>query len=423
MKIHLAYGKNGLDVVVPDGNLLKVLTMEGAEPLPDPHAALVTSLEHPIESVSLRQRARGVRNACIVICDITRPVPNKIVLPPLLSLLEQEGISGDKITILVATGLHRPSSDAELDHLVGKEIIQRYRVVDHHARVVAEHRNKGTTKRGTPVWIDARYCDADLKITAGFIEPHLMAGFSGGRKMIAPGCAGEETIKALHSPQFLEDPRCSEGNIDDNPLHHELLEIAGMTGHDFMVDVALDEGGRITGVFAGHPQRAHEAGVKHVRKAVRSTLDKAADIVITTAAGFPLDLTYYQAIKGMTAALPIVKPGGTLILAAECAEGLGSREFTGMATTFSSAGEFRERILSNPVIIDQWQLEECAKAATHAEVILVAGGIKPAERKRLFISTAESVEEALERGLRKQGKNAAVAVIPKGPYTLVGIGQ
>lgn len=421
MKIHLAYGKKGLEVEIPEGNLLKVMTMEGARPLPDANASVAASLEQPIDAVPLRQQARGAKTACIVICDITRPVPNKVVLPPLLSILEQEGISNDNITILIATGLHRPSSDAELEHLVGKEITRQYRVVDHHARIEAEHRNKGKTVRGTPVWIDARYCDADLKITAGFIEPHLMAGFSGGRKMIAPGCAGEETIKALHSPQFLEDPRCSEGNIDDNPLHHELLEIAAMTGHDFMVDVALDEMGRITGIFAGHPQRAHEAGVRHVRKAVRSTLNRPADIVITTAAGFPLDLTYYQAIKGMTAALPIVKQGGTLILAAECAEGLGSGEFTEMATAFSSAEEFREKILSNDVVIDQWQLEECLKAASHADVILVSEGIKPSERERLFVSTAESVEEALERGLRKHGSDAAVAVIPKGPYTLVGI--
>ncbi|MBF8249048.1 MAG: hypothetical protein HW374_1848, partial [Bacteroidetes bacterium] len=201
-----------------------------------------------------------------------------------------------------------------------------------------------------------------------------MAGFSGGRKMVAPGCAGVETIKVLHSPAILEDPRCMEGCLDGNPLHEEMLRIAKMAGHDFIVNVALDEKGRMTGIFAGDPERAHGSGVEHIRKSVKSTLKEPADIVITTAAGYPLDLTYYQAIKGMTAALPVLKAGGTLILAAECSEGLGNDEFRRMATSFTSAASFRDWILSNPVLIDQWQLEECAKAALWAEVVLVADG-------------------------------------------------
>jgi nickel-dependent lactate racemase len=419
MKIRIAYGKRGLDIEVPERNLVKVLSMEQAAPLEQPELILARALEAPIASPPLKKFALGAKTACIVICDITRPVPNTLVLSPVLDALQKQGIRIEDITILIATGLHRPSSEQELVHLVGKEIREQYRVVDHHARVKEEHRFLGSTRRNTPVWIDRRYCDADLKITTGFIEPHLMAGFSGGRKMVAPGCAGEETIKVLHSPAFLEDSRCSEGTLDGNPLHDELLEIARMAGHDFIVNVALDEKARVTGIFAGNPERAHEVGVEHVRKAVRSTLKSPADIVITTAAGYPLDLTYYQAIKGMTAALPAVRPGGTLILAAECAEGLGSEEFGRMVTSFSSVEAFREWILSNPVIIDQWQLEECAKAVLHAEVVLVAGGIAKKDSDRLFVATAPSVENALEQALEKHGKEARVAVIPKGPYTLV----
>ncbi len=175
------------------------------------------------------------------------------------------------------------------------------------------------------VHVDRRYWEADIKITTGFIEPHLMAGFSGGRKLIAPGCAGEMTIKALHSPLFLEDPRCREGCIEGNPLHQELLEIAGMAGHDFIVNVSLNAARRITGLFAGDPLAAHAAGVEFVRKSVRATIPAPADIVVTTSAGYPLDLTFYQAVKGMTAAMPVVRKGGLLIIAAECAEGLGQR--------------------------------------------------------------------------------------------------
>lgn len=419
MKIRIAYGKSGLEIDVPDKNLVKVLTMSGSTPLPHPETVLANALDSPIASAPLKKLASDKQSACVVICDITRDIPNFMLLAPVLARLEEAGILRERITILIGTGLHRPSTEEELLHLVGKEIRNQYRVVDHHARIEEEHKFLGATERGTPIWIDRRYCEADLKITVASIEPHLMAGFSGGRKMIAPACAGVETIKALHSPAFLEDPRCREGCMEGNPLHEEMLTIANMAGHDFIVNVALDEQGRMTGVFAGNPERAHEAGVEHVRTTVQSSLKTPADIVITTAAGYPLDMTYYQAIKGMTAALSIVKPGGTLILAAECSEGLGNAEFKRMATSFTSPALFREWILSNPVLIDQWQLEECAKAALHAEVVLVAKGIPQTERDRLFVSTATNVEEALSKALHKHGQNARVAVIPKGPYTLV----
>jgi lactate racemase len=421
MKIPLAFGKTGLTVNVPDRNLLKVLTMQGAVTLENPERRLREALAAPIGSLPLADVARGKRNVVIVICDITRPVPNALILPPLLETLEKSGIQRERITILVATGLHRPSSPDELMQMVGIEILKRYRIQDHHARALGEQRHLGETQGGTPVYIDRTYCDADLKITTGFIEPHLMAGFSGGRKMIAPGCAGELTIKALHSPKFLEDPECREGSIERNPLHRELLEIAALAGHDFMVNVALDEKHRVTGIFAGDPLLAHAEGVGFVRSAVRATIPKPADIVITTSAGYPLDLTYYQAVKGMTAALPIVREGGMLILAAECAEGLGSPEFTAMATQFSSLKEFIDSIMSNPVVIDQWQLEECAKAARKVDVVLVSPRIARESGRRLFVQTSTSIDEALARGLWKFGQNATVAVIPKGPYTLVDV--
>jgi nickel-dependent lactate racemase len=248
-----------------------------------------------------------------------------------------------------------------------------------------------------------------------------MAGFSGGRKLVAPGCAGELTIKALHSPFFLENPACCEGSIDNNPLHHELLEIARKAGHDFIVNVSLDVNGAITGMFAGDPEIAHAKGVDFVRESVKAIAPRQADIVITTSAGYPLDLTYYQSVKGITAALPVVKRGGMLIVAAKCEEGLGSPEFTSMATAYRTVDAFVETITANPVLIDQWQLEECAKAARQADVVLVSPNVAARFGHDLFIRTASSVEEALEDGFRKFGPDASISVIPKGPYTLVGV--
>jgi nickel-dependent lactate racemase len=419
MMIHLAYGKQGMDIDIPERNLMKVLTMQGAPPVKDPARELIRQLRQPIGSAPLGELAAKAKSACVVISDITRPVPNAVLLPPILDTLEQRGMRREEITILIATGLHRPSRTEELDAMVGPLIRERYRVVDHHARAEGEQRYLGQTARKTPVFIDRHYCDADLKITTGFIEPHLMAGFSGGRKLVAPGCAGEQTIKALHSPLFLEDPDCREGSIEKNPLHHELLEIAGMAGHDFIVNVSLDRSHAITGIFVGDPLDAHARGIVHVRTSVRATAPGPADIVVTTSAGYPLDLTYYQAVKGITAALPVVRKGGLLIVAAECEEGLGSPEFTAMATRHRSAQEFLDVIFSNPVVIDQWQLEECAKAARGVEVILVSPNIAAKHREELFIRTAATMDEALERGYRKFGPDASVTVIPDGPYTLV----
>ncbi len=243
-------------------------------------------------------------------CDITRPAPNRVTLPPLLERLHEAGIPGDGVIILIATGLHRAATEEEVDIIVGPEIAAKYRVVSHDARDLARSTARwATTRRGTPVYIDERFMAADLHITLGFIEQHLMLGFSGGRKLIVPGLAAQETIKVIHSPRFIREPLATEGSIAGNPLHEELLEIARMARHDFILDVALTQERKISGVFAGDPVKAHAAGVEFVEKACLEQIDEPADAVITSSAGFPLDLTFYQSVKGITAAAHIVKPG------------------------------------------------------------------------------------------------------------------
>jgi len=421
MKVDLAYGKTSLSVSLPDQNRVTVLTHAEPRALDTPELAVLDALERPIGSKSLREMAKGMRNACIAICDITRPVPNKILLPPLLTILESSGVARENITILIATGLHRPSTQDELLELLGHAILDNYRVYDHNARSKEEHRYLGRSSRDIPIEIDRRYCDADFKITVGFIEPHLMAGFSGGRKLIAPGCASIDTIKGLHSPMFIEDAHVCEGSIEDNPLHHHLLEIADIAGHDFTLNVALNPARKITGVFAGDPRQAYKTGIDFVRHSVTSKISNPAHIVVTTAGGYPLDQTYYQAIKGLTAALPVVAEGGMIILAAKCSEGLGSQEFSSLATRFGSVGEFMEWIQSHPVTIDQWQLEECAKVMRKAEVVLVSEGIPKKEKEKLFVKSAESVEDALAYGIERLGASTSIAVVPNGPYTLVDV--
>lgn len=419
MKIQIDYGKTGLWIEVPEKNLVKILQMKPAEPLAMPMQAVNLALQSPIGSEPLASLARRHRSACIVICDITRPVPNKIILPPILSVLEANGIARNHITILIATGLHRPNWGSELEYLIGAEIAANYRIVNHDARNKSSHTYLGTTSRGTPIWVDTTYVQADLKITTGFIEPHLMAGFSGGRKLICPGIASLDTIRVMHSPRILDDAHAREGVLQGNPFHEEALEIAHSAGVDFIVNVALDEKRRITGIFAGDLEQAHLQGVDQVRSHVRDTVPQPVDIVITTSAGYPLDATFYQAIKGVTAALPIVKEGGTIILAAECAEGLGSPEFSQLVRDTTDLQQFMKNIWQDDFfVIDQWQLEELAKASRKAEVYLFSEGIPPADKTSMPVVTIPSVAQGIELAQKRHGEKATIAVIPKGPYIL-----
>ncbi len=422
MRLDFAFGKTGLHLELPAGFEYRVLEARSALPLADQAGAVEEALDAPTGCAPLRELAKGKRTAAISVCDITRPAPNRLVLPPLLARLADAGIPRDGITILIATGLHRPASDAEIREIVGDQIASVCRVVNHNARALSEHRHLGTTAAGTPVYVDERFVAADLHITLGFIEPHLMLGFSGGRKLIAPGLAAQETIKVLHSPKFMRDPRAVEGSIDDNPLHKELLEISEMAGHDFLVDAALAAGppGQrpVAGVFAGRPRMAHARGVEFVSRVMLETLERPVDAVITTSAGYPLDLTFYQAIKGITAARHIVKPGGKILLLAECSEGAGAPEFRNMLAENPDGPKFMDRIAAAPVVVDQWQLEKLALVTEKCDVLYYVPGLPAEYHKSLWgksYGTAADAVIALTKDLKP---GAAIAVIPEGPYVL-----
>jgi lactate racemase len=234
MRVRLDYGRTGLEVELPDERVVGPLGIRAAEPVANVDARVRELLAAPIGTPPLAELARGRKSACILICDITRPVPNSVLLPPILETIEAAGIPRDRILILIATGLHRPNEGDELVELVGPEIAANYRVENHHGKVLAEHTYLGTTAKGVPVWIDSRYIEADLKITTGLIEPHLMAGYSGGRKLICPGIAALETVKVWHGPDFLEHPKADCGFLEGNPVHEENTRIGRMAGCDFI---------------------------------------------------------------------------------------------------------------------------------------------------------------------------------------------
>jgi nickel-dependent lactate racemase len=423
MRVHLAYGRTGLEAELPDRNVVKCLGYQPAEPLADPEQEVWDRLRSPTAAAPLADLARGRRDACVLLSDITRPVPNETLLKPILTTLQQSGIPRDRILILVATGLHRPNLDEELIELVGREIAEGYRVENHFGRHPSEHVYLGDSPRGVPVCIDRRFVRADLKIATGLIEPHFMAGFSGGRKLICPGVAGLETIRVWHSPRFLEHPNARTGVLDGNPVHAENTWIARRAGCDFIVNTVIDAERRILRVVAGDMEAAFLEGVDFVRSLVTDTIPAPVDIVVTSSAGYPLDTTYYQSVKGMVAALPIIKPGGTIVIAASLTEGIGSPEFCRLFEEHSSLEAFVERI-NDPdyFVMDQWQLEELAKVRRKAKVKVVSDGLPPETLEGLFAEPAASVEAAVDQCLQEYGSGASIAVIPKGPYVCAELG-
>ncbi len=416
MKIHVAFGKQGLSLELPEGPRYHVVKVHSAPPLPNVEQALGAALDTPVAALPLMELAKGKKTAALSVCDITRPAPNRITLPPVLERLHRAGIAPENVTLCIATGLHRAATEDELRTILGPKIAAAYKIVNHDARDRQRHRFVGATKRGTPVYIDEQFMAADLHITLGFIEQHLMLGFSGGRKLVAPGLAGQETIKALHSPRFMREARATEGSIRDNPLHAELLEVARMARHDFMLDVTLTKTREISGVFAGEPVAAHDAGVEFLQASSVEYLPEYVDAVITTAAGHPLDLTFYQTIKGVTAVQHILTPGGKILILSECSEGVGSAEFATMLRGYRGPRAFLDAIEHTPVQVDQWQLEKLALVGLKHQVLLYAPGISSEDLGALGTNSFASAEAAVAGLLRGLPEHARVAVIPDGPY-------
>ena len=419
MPISLRYGRDGLDLDLPDDVDATVLHLNALAPLKD-EGAIAQALENPIGTAPLSELARGRQSACILICDVTRPVPNQQILTPMLELLEGAGMRRDNITILVATGLHRPNIGAELDEMIGPRIAREYRVLNHVAKDESAMMSLGEIEflpgRSAHVALNRHYLQADLKITTGLIEPHFMAGYSGGRKVICPGIASARTIAQFHAPPMIGDPNARAGNLAGNPIHAMSRAVALRAGCDFICNVTLSEARQITGVYAGDMTAAHLAGIARVDEQSKVSV-VPAPIVVTTSAGYPLDTTFYQSVKGMVGALPALSRGGTLIIASSLSQGIGGPEFTRMCFSLQSVAEFVDRIYNSPVEVDQWQLQELMIALGHAgEIMIVGEGVSADDLGKFLLSPMPSVEAALTRAREKHGRDARVVVIPEGPY-------
>ena len=338
MKVELLYGRTGLDVEVPEVADPVIIHKPAFPEVADPSALIARALDKSVTSPPLSELSAGRKSACILICDITRPVPNGLFLRPMVERMVANGIPLDQITILVATGLHRPNEGDELAELIGDPwIMENARVENHFALDDQSHVDLGATRnRGVPVRLDRRFVEADLRVATGLVEPHFMAGYSGGRKVVAPGIAHHETIRTFHSARFMEDPAARECNLEQNPLHEEQLEIVRMLGEVYALNTVIDEMRRLVFASFGEIIESHLAAVDYVRQYTEIPVGRKFRTVVTSAGGYPLDQTYYQTVKGMVTPLDILEPDGTLIIVSQCGEGLGSGHFRQSQESFPS---------------------------------------------------------------------------------------
>ncbi|MCS0494434.1 nickel-dependent lactate racemase [Ancylobacter sp. MQZ15Z-1] len=420
--IPLLFGRAGIELKLPEAARPQIIQKAHLPRLPDARAALQDALDTPIDAPPLAELAKGRASACILICDITRPVPNGLFLRPMIETMHAAGIPLSAITVLVATGLHRPNEGAELAELVGDDwVLENVTVANHFARDAEAHVDLGPTPtRATPVFIDRRFVEAELRIATGLVEPHFMAGWSGGRKVVAPGVAGHQTIRTFHSARFMEDPLAVQCNLVGNPLHEEQLEIVRKIGEIYALNTVLDEDRNLVHVTFGEIIASHLAAVDFVTSATRIEMPRKFKTVVTTSAGYPLDKTYYQTVKGMVTPLDILEPGGTLIIASECSEGFGSEEFRDAQARLVELGP--ERFLAtisakSLADIDEWQTEMQLKPMRVGQIQLYTTGLTPEERRLTAVEIVPSLAEAVSASIARHN-DPAVAVIPEGPYVV-----
>ena len=414
--VKLLCGGGTVDIRIPES--VRVLEMQPAKALSDPDGAVRQALTDPIDSPPLKELAGKKKDACVVISDITRPVPNRIILPPMLNVLEESGIKREDITILIATGMHRPNQGEELESMVGREVMDNYKIVNHYCKKAEAYR-KIDEIEGAPIELNKHYLDADLKILTGLIEPHFYAGYSGGRKALLPGISSYETMKFMHSFKIIDHPRVRNCLLESNPFHEYGIQVAKLADVDFILNVVINKQREITGVFAGHYNHAHLAGCKMVYHHCTARVDERVDMVITSGGGYPLDSTFYQISKAMIAARDILKKGGTIVVACECREGLGSPEFCGIMTSVCSPKDFFDGYCDpKDFVIDQWCAQSIYQAIEHAgQVYVYSPGLSQADLEKTGVIKIKNIQETVDR---LWDSHPGVVAVPDGPY-VVGI--
>ena len=418
-RVRLAYGEHGLDVDLPTDRTTVVEPTYVAAPA-DQTELLREALRHPVAGAPLRELVRPGQTVAISICDGTRAQPRRLMVPAVLE--ELEGIVRlDDVVILVATGTHRGNTDAEVRAMLGDEVIDRVRVVNHDARDDATLVDLGVHGNGVPVLLDREWVGADVRITTGFVEPHFFAGFSGGPKMVAPGLAGLETVLTLHDAARIGDPRATWGICEGNPVHDDIRAVVDAVGRvDFGLDVVLNREQHIVEAFGGPIPQMHAAAREASRRLAMQPVPDLFDVMVTTNAGYPLDQNLYQSVKGMSAGATVVRPGGTIFCAAECRDGFPDH---GSYREVLSSADSPEALLAaiaarTETVPDQWQVQVQAKIQSLAHVVMHTSHLSEADLSSAHLGYADDLSAAVEEALGQAGPEARVCVLPEGPQTI-----
>ena len=422
MKMLVPYDKKTVSIEINDANFVGSLVskVESYEPGESPEQLVETSLDDPIGSPRLDELVKGKKNIVIISSDHTRPVPSQIITPILLRRIRSAQPDAN-IKILVATGFHRPSTKQELINKYGQEIVEHEQIVMHVSTDDAAMAHVGTLPSGGPCIVNRVAVEADLVLSQGFIEPHLFAGFSGGRKSVLPGIASYHTILANHCAEFINSPHTRPGRLQDNPIHKDMLYAAKAAGLRFIVNVVLNGDRKIIACFAGDLEKAHIKGCEFLTSL--ATAPKAAcDITVVTNGGYPLDQNIYQAVKGLTSAEATNKVGGVIIMIAGLADGTGGKGFYNNLAQCKTPQEFLEKVSHvdrSHTVPDQWESQVLARILSCHHVIMVSDLIQPEIITNMHMEYAKTFDVALRRAYELQGQSAKVAVIPDGLAVIV----
>jgi nickel-dependent lactate racemase len=415
METFLQYGKDALRINVPDHS--KVIEPSHLEGLKDDKAAVMEALQHPIGVPPLREMVKATDKVAIVISDITRPTPNHKLVPWLIEELAH--VPAEQFVIINGTGTHRDQTREEFVQMLGEEVVDKVRVINHHCHNKDELVNLGRISFGCDAYLNKEYVEADFRIVTGFIEPHFFAGFSGGPKGIMPGIAGIETILTFHNARMIGDPLATWGNMERNPLQEMAGEVNRLCKPEFMLNVALNKDKEITQVFAGELFEAHKQGCAFAKEHAMVPVEQRFDVVITSNSGYPLDQNLYQAVKGMSAAHKIVKQGGTIIVASECSDGIPDHgNYAGILQLRKTPQEILE-LINDPSFsqFDQWQVQKQAVVQVWADVY-VRSSLPDGLIEQAMLKPSANIDDTLQQLAHKYGESMSVAVLPLGPLTI-----
>ena len=418
MKVSLAYGRSHIDIELPDERTT-IIEPSHIAAVADEAAAVIAALDRPIAAAPLRSQIDARTRVVIVHTDITRATPNDRLIPWILAYLENAGAKRENITLLNGLGTHRPNTREELEAMLTKEVVANYRCLNHEPENDDAHVQLGVTRTGVPALINRHVVEADVRIITGFIEPHFFAGFSGGPKGIMPGVAALKTVMSNHGAENIGDRRSTFGITDGNPIWEEMRDIALRVGPSFLVNLALNERRQITGVFAGDLIAAHKVGIEFVRAGAMQKVPHAFDIVITTNSGYPLEMNLYQAVKGMRAADLIVKDGGTVIIAAECCEGVpAGSPHDKLLRSVASGGELLAKV-NTPGFVwpEQWQGHIQSLIQRRADIQIYTA-MDDASVRAAHLIPCPDIAAAVAAKLGPNPNGARIAVLPQGPLTI-----